>query len=587
MAKIYDIIIDTDAGREIDDSWAILTLLSLPNVRIKCISVTGEDVAYSARVVAKTLAEAGRDNIPIALGVSRPAVPSSEERAKRPLEAYLGDYSLSDYAGTIYPDYRSAYSAVLEDDHELFVLCMAPFTSLSEVTDLLERHGGSLKLFCMAGSIKKGYGGKEGGEPEYNIAADVEAARKLLSSDLNINLLPLDVCGGLVIDGKGYASLLASDSRYARTLIAQDRAFSVRGDGDPAHSSPVLYALVCVWVLVFSLHFKISGLPLLVLDDGRLVIGGEHAVLCSFEIAKEGLMKDFTVQALCGDLAPDAIPEYGYQLLLAPRRPNMDLSICECGWEKCFPFHRYGPKKRYYYIFHFVESGSGFLQTSTRRYQVERNQAFLIKPGEITTYGTSPENPWKYYWVGFAGFEAKELMDKCGFAGDNCVINIRYPEQVVKYLCKIVEQREKKDSAEYERIGYLYLLVSLLMTEQPALAVEENGPSPIKRAIEYINENYMHDIKIDELAGSVGFTRSHFYKKFIEKMNVSPKEYLTSLRLEKARGLMRSKEYTLEQIAGLVGYEDYTSFARTFRKYHGMSPKEYRENPFDNVRTEE
>ncbi len=585
MAKIYDIIVDTDIGGDIDDTWAILTLLALPNVRIRLISVTVGNAPHKAALLAKLLTEAGRDDIPIAVG-------RSYGYDATPMAGYTEGYDLSSYRGKVYESYRGAYADVLSDDGELTVLCMAPFTSLCDVLDLFEKHA-ALKIIAMAGSIAQGYFGRPGPEPECNIVTDIEAARKFLSADLNIVLLPLDVCGGLILDGKEYARLKDSDSRLARLVLEQYRIWdacdrSAAKKFDAEVSSSILYDVICVWMLFFPLHFKVSSLKLEVDGEGRLIQTREgKEVLCALETAKTGQMKEFTVAALCGELKPGDIPVYDYQLFFAPKRPNMDLSIHECGWERCAPFHRYGPAKRYYYVLHFVESGAGYLTVNNERYNINKNQVFLLKPGEETVYGANPENPWKYYWVGFGGVEAKEVAERCGFGAGHWVSGVRHPEQIMKYMLSIVERRGKSDAAEYEMMGYLYLILSTLMGETPSGSRDGIDNSAIKRAVEYIHANYMSELHIEDLASYIGFTRSHFYKKFVEKMGVSPKEYLTSVRLEKALGLMRSKEYSLDQIAGLVGYEDYTSFARIFRKYHGMSPKEYREQPFENMESDD
>ena len=209
MERKYDVIVDTDVGGDIDDSWAILTLLALPNINIRLISVTNGNVPYKAALLAKTLRDAGREDIPIALGISYGC-------DERPLSDYIGDFRLNDYAGKIYSDYRSAYSAVLgETKSETCLLCMAPFTSLACIVDLLEGRQ-NLNVMAMAGSINVGYFGRKGADSECNIVTDIEAARKILSADLRLTLLPLDVCGQIVLDGERYKKLRSSDCKWAK-----------------------------------------------------------------------------------------------------------------------------------------------------------------------------------------------------------------------------------------------------------------------------------------------------------------------------------------------------------------------------------
>lgn len=581
MEKNYDVIIDTDIGGDIDDTWAILTLLALPNINIRLISVTNGNVPYKVALLAKLLTEAGRTEIPIAVG-------KSYGYDERPFAEYAEGFDPDTYSGKIYSDYRSAYSEVLEKvQGDLNLLCMAPYTSLVSVLDLLKtRH--NLYVFAMAGSIDVGYFGAADPSPECNVVTDVEAARKMLSSDLPITLLPLDVCGTLTIDGEEYQRLLSSEGPYARLCIRHYTLWQEHYRGgakkfDHTVSSSILYDMICVWRLLFPEYFKTETLSLTVADDGTLRRGGNLRVDCAMEIVREEEMKTFSVDALCGVADLDCEVRYPYCLSFATPRPDADLAVYECGWEECRPFHHYGPIKRHYYIFHFVESGEGYLKCNGKNYKITRNQGFLLKAGELVEYGANQHMPWKYYWVGFNGCEAKALIDKCGFTEGENVISLRCPELIMKCMKQIVERHGKSDSAECAMLGYLYVMFSYVMDDRKSGRIEDVESNPVKAAVKYINNNYMRDIKIDELAVEIGFDRSHFYKIFREQMNESPKEYLTGIRLNKALLLMRDCSYTLERVAGLVGYEDYTNFARAFKKHYGISPKEYRENPFDNM----
>lgn len=579
MERKYDVIVDTDIGGDIDDTWAILTLISLPNINIKLISVTNGNVPYKAALLAKTLHDAGREEIPIALGISY-------GHDERPLQAYIEDYKIENYAGKVYSDYRTAYSAVLgQSKSEVCLLCMAPFTSLAGVVDLLETRQ-NLKILSMAGSVNIGYFGMKEASPECNIVTDVEAARKVLSANLRLTLLPLDVCGQIVLDGEHFAKLRDSDCKWAKLCLNQYDVWQEHYEGgakkfDSRVSTSILYDVICIWGLVFPQYFKTAAIPLTVSDDGRLVKGSGKEIVCALELVDEEKLKRFTVDALVGSSELEWDLGYHYFLSFASPKPNTELAVYECGWENCSPIHKYGPTKRHYYILHFVESGSGYLNCNGKEYKISKNQGFLIKPGETAEYGADRNDPWKYYWVGFYGFEAKQLMDKCRLADGESVITFRHPERILKCMMQISEEHGKSEAKEYAMLGYLYLLISYMMEESQGEILDSGDADFVKVAVKYMNENYMRDIRIDEIAIAVGFERSYFYKRFTQQMNMSPKEYLTGIRLNKSLALIRTGEYSLEQVSALVGYKDYMSFARIFKKYFQVSPKEYRDRPFE------
>lgn len=573
----YDVIIDTDIGGDIDDTWAVATLLAVPEVRIKLISVTNGNKEYRTKVIAKLLKDVGRADIPIAVGKSYGV-------DERPLEKDLEGFDLSSYEGKIYPDYRSAYTEIFrQNPEELHLLCLAPFTSLSDVTDVLASKS-NLRLIAMAGSIKEGYFGRPYPEPECNIVTDILASRKVLGAGLNMILLPLDVCGQLVMNGADYAAVRQSDALYAGLVRRSYEVWQRDYSGgalkyDIETSSSILYDMVCVWYLLSPINFKITPLPIEVDDRGMTVVGGDVEIYCALGVGKTEKMMTASRRVLCGEEDVDW-GDYYFELTLAPQHSNAELFVCECGREKCFPYHKFGPIERHYYILHYVVNGSGFLKTRGKNYKISANECFLIKPGIEAEYGADPSDPWEYYWVGFSGAEAKEIIRRCGLEGED-VIRSSYPERLFRGIKQINENAGKSVAAQYSMLGNLYIMFSDLLSEYSENGLAGETLNPIGAAVKYINENYMREIKIEDLSSQIGFERTYFYKLFTARMGVSPKEYLISLRIDKAKSLIFGSDYTLEQIAGLVGYEDYNSFARIFKKKTGISPKEYRAHPVE------
>ena len=68
-----------------------------------------------------------------------------------------------------------------------------------------------------------------------------------------------------------------------------------------------------------------------------------------------------------------------------------------------------------------------------------------------------------------------------------------------------------------------------------------------------------------------------FIRSFKEYTGMAPAQYLTSIRMADARGLLESSDYSVGEIAALVGYENPLYFSRIFKKYNGCPPSIYRE----------
>src|SRR5438874_1874241 len=92
-AKI-PVILDTDIGDDIDDTWAVAILLNTPTLDVKLIMTTNGAPHYRARIIAKLLTIANRTDIPIGLGAGTAA-------GSARLSPWIADFPLTNYHGPV------------------------------------------------------------------------------------------------------------------------------------------------------------------------------------------------------------------------------------------------------------------------------------------------------------------------------------------------------------------------------------------------------------------------------------------------------------------------------------------------------
>lgn len=91
-----------------------------------------------------------------------------------------------------------------------------------------------------------------------------------------------------------------------------------------------------------------------------------------------------------------------------------------------------------------------------------------------------------------------------------------------------------------------------------------------------------HDV-IQRIAEDLGYSTSHCHLVFKEVYGQSPRQYLSSLMLRKAKLLLLNHRLSIEQVAVRLGYRDLSLFSRQFKRWEGMSPSQYRKHA-ENVR---
>lgn len=190
-----DVIIDTDIGTDIDDAYAVLLALGSPELRIRGITLVHADIETRARIALKLLKLAGRSDIPVLPGESKPMNPD------RPL--YWGGH---EGRGLDFADVESEVASlkmretavefiartVSESPGEVVLIPIGPLTNIGiAIRDFPKEMGRVKGIVCM-GSTFQGFG-RENAGVEHNIKLDPEAAKIVLESGIPILLVGLNV----------------------------------------------------------------------------------------------------------------------------------------------------------------------------------------------------------------------------------------------------------------------------------------------------------------------------------------------------------------------------------------------------------
>ena len=119
------------------------------------------------------------------------------------------------------------------------------------------------------------------------------------------------------------------------------------------------------------------------------------------------------------------------------------------------------------------------------------------------------------------------------------------------------------------------------MTEATRNVVEkkaEKSTRTIASAKEYIKKNFNSDISLEDVSREVNISPYYFSKLFKDETGEGFVEYLTNLRIDKAKELLSGTNYSMKEICQMVGYTDPNYFSRIFKKNVGVTPTEYKEN---------
>jgi two-component system response regulator YesN len=140
----------------------------------------------------------------------------------------------------------------------------------------------------------------------------------------------------------------------------------------------------------------------------------------------------------------------------------------------------------------------------------------------------------------------------------------RYPHHVLRNAETLGDIHEWFSGWLAEYLTYVGLLIG--MKWKPEVQV----------VVDYIEEHYMHTIKVSELADQAGFVPNYLSGLFKKETGETITDFITRIRMDKARAMLKDPAYKIYEISENVGYSDPNHFSKLFKKVEGMYPTEFR-----------
>lgn len=247
--------------------------------------------------------------------------------------------------------------------------------------------------------------------------------------------------------------------------------------------------------------------------------------------------------------------------------------VIYCAREQLKGAVRYGPIIRKAVLVECNEAGKGGVIINGKEFSFGPRQCYVLFPGDSVIHLCDQDEPRSGMFCFLDGVELSRHFRDAGLSSENPFIPDRLFPKVQQYLREILEDYPSRDAGAHMRqTSRIYGLLGALL-EGKAVSAREDA---VSKAVGIMETYYPDPLSVEQLAATVGLERTYFSSLFKEKTGFSPYQYLTRLRVHKARLLLESPEYGIGQIAELVGM-DPRNFSRLFKKITGKSPLSYRQ----------
>lgn len=258
------------------------------------------------------------------------------------------------------------------------------------------------------------------------------------------------------------------------------------------------------------------------------------------------------------------------------------LIVTSCGTYRLKTVKRlptWRPKGRLDYQLLYIVSGKGHFYFHGEDRVVYAGRMVLIQPRQEQHYEYFGEDKPEVYWVHFTGSDVKNILRSYNIPMDDPIF-YSGASSTYSYLFKEMINELQNCKTGYEDLLTMYLRQIFLLVQRTRQEERPTVSTYIQEEMEfarrYFNEHYNEPISIQEYAESRNMSVCYFQRNFKQIVKHTPMQYLLTIRVNNAASLLETTDYSMAEIAAIVGYEDPLYFSRLFRKIKGVSPRDYR-----------
>lgn len=238
------------------------------------------------------------------------------------------------------------------------------------------------------------------------------------------------------------------------------------------------------------------------------------------------------------------------------------------------PKFRIDRKSFYNYLAFYVHEGTFYIE--------QYNQTFVLHKGDVGILNLM--DPHVYYsdsgdvthllWFHFRGAGMDSLMEMLK-QNDRLPCLCHIPDLEEEFLKNF--SLTQSGCSETRLAGHLYEVLMRILTDVLQTFPEDTKiPAELQRAAGFMEEQAGTNLTLDQISAYVGMGKYHFSHMFKKWYGISPMQYYTGKKMERACELLQKTALSVEKIAEQLGYLDSGYFRKAFKNYFGLTPAAYR-----------
>lgn len=231
-----------------------------------------------------------------------------------------------------------------------------------------------------------------------------------------------------------------------------------------------------------------------------------------------------------------------------------------------------------YYVIGFIEKGQRFLFCQNKEYTIEPGDLLLFNPRDNHTCEQIDGKTLDYRCINIQ----PEIMRKATSEITGKEYLPYFTPQVVFHselvsVLRELHQMIMEEERDFRKEEIFFFLLEQLIEDYTKQAVPpgSTAPSMEARAIcNFLENHYMENITLDDLCQLTGLSKYYLLRSFTKQKGISPYSYLETIRIDKAKKMLEQGILPID-VALQTGFTDQSHFTNFFKKFIGLTPKQY------------
>ena len=232
------------------------------------------------------------------------------------------------------------------------------------------------------------------------------------------------------------------------------------------------------------------------------------------------------------------------------------------------------------YILIYCLEGRGRIKMKNKKYKLEPNTFFIIEKDKAHQYAADNKDPWSIYWIHFKGANAAYLFKKFENQNNGKPIFIPFNQNKVaefEYLLDLFKMGYTDQVFEYSSMLLHKLLGSFIYYSIRSNDHNDRSKEDlVKQITGYLNANIYNTLTMNDIISEFGKSSSTLFTIFKERTGYSIMHFFSLIKIQKACELMNLTALSIKEISYQLDYQDPLYFSRVFKKFMGVSPREYK-----------